>query len=264
MTQHSETQSATLIRSSHFAARSGPIFSAQWLLVLLIVVVIGANARLSPHFLDSRNISRTSSDFMELGLMMLPMAFIIITTGGVDLSVASNLGMCASFMGWLYMHGVNIWVAALAALILGSLAGFLNGTLVARLKLPPLVVTLGTYAFYRGVAYVLLGDQAARGYPEAFTYIGQGKLPGTLIPFSVALFVVLAVVFAWGHKTNFGRLPFRSGITKTPLCTPVCPWHGSRSSCSRFPVSWLHWLDWCWRHASAAPVRILVQASSSR
>jgi rhamnose transport system permease protein len=103
-------------------------------------------------------------------------------------------------------------VAALAALALGSLAGFLNGTLVARMKLPPLVVTLGTYAFYRGVAYVLLGDQAARGYPEAFTYIGQGKLPGTLVPFSVALFAVLAIIFGLVlHRTTFGRYCFSIG-----------------------------------------------------
>jgi ribose/xylose/arabinose/galactoside ABC-type transport system permease subunit len=144
-----EAQSATLINES--APRRSFLAHFQrweWLLVALIIFVVVATSRLSPYFLDAKNISRTSSDFMELGLMMLPMVFIIITTGGVDLSVASNLGMCASFMGWLFMAGVNIWVAALAALILGSLAGFLNGTLVARLKLPPLVVTLGTYAFY--------------------------------------------------------------------------------------------------------------------
>jgi rhamnose transport system permease protein len=213
MTQTRETPSTTLIKE--FAPRRSFLAGFQrweWLLVLLIVVVIVANTRLSPHFLDARNISRTSSDFMELGLMMLPMAFIIVTTGSVDLSVASNLGMCASFMGWLYMHGVNIWVAALAALALGTLAGFLNGSLVARMKLPPLVVTLGTYAFYRGVAYVLLGDQAARGYPKAFTLIGQGRLPGTLIPISVALFVVLAIVFGLIlHRTVFGRYSFSIG-----------------------------------------------------
>src|SRR5512134_1702268 len=116
MTQTRDTQSATLLKE--FAPRRSFLATFQrweWLLVVLIAVVTAANTRLSPHFLDARNISRTSSDFMELGLMMLPMAFIIITTGGVDLSVASNLGMCASFMGWLFMRGVNIWVAALAA-----------------------------------------------------------------------------------------------------------------------------------------------------
>jgi rhamnose transport system permease protein len=183
----------------------------EWLLIALIAIDVAINIRLSPYFFDGRNLARASSDFMEMGLMMLPMVFIIIT-GGIDLSVASNLGMCASFMGVLFMNDVNIWVAAAAALVLGTLGGLINGVLVAKVKLPPLVVTLGTYAFYRGVAYVLLGDQAARGYPAEFTYLGQGRLPGTLIPFSVGLFVVMAIVFGLLlHRTTFGRYLFTIG-----------------------------------------------------
>ncbi|NTU66097.1 MAG: ABC transporter permease, partial [Chloroflexi bacterium] len=148
----------------------------EWFLVLLIVLVVIANSQLSPYFLDVRNLFRASSDFLEIGLMMLPMVLIIIT-GNVDLAVASTLGMTASFMGLLFNNGLNIWIAAGAALGLGTLAGLLNGYLISRLKVPALVITLGTYAFYRGLAYVMLGDQAARGYPEAFTYLGQGTLP---------------------------------------------------------------------------------------
>jgi rhamnose transport system permease protein len=115
-------------------------------------------------------------------------------------------------MGLLHNLGVNIWVAALAGLLLGTLGGLLNGYLVARVKLPALVVTLGTYAFYRGLAYGFLGDQAARDYPAAFTYLGQGKVFGTLVPFSVALFLVLALVFGLVlHKTTFGRYLFAIG-----------------------------------------------------
>jgi len=103
-------------------------------------------------------------------------------------------------------------VAAAAALLLGGVAGLLNGYLISRLKVPALVITLGTYAFYRGVAYVMLGDQAARGYPEAFTLIGQGSLPGTPIPYSVLLFAVLAVAFGLAlHKTAFGRVLYAMG-----------------------------------------------------
>jgi rhamnose transport system permease protein len=183
----------------------------EWMLVALVVVAVVINSRLSPYFLNAQNLSRTSADFMELGLMMLPMVFIIIT-GNIDLSVASNLGMCASFMAVLWNLHVNIWIAAFVALALGTLGGLLNGFLVARVKLPALVATLGTYAFYRGVAYVLLGDQAGRGYPSAFTYLGQGKLPGTLVPFSVCLFVVLAVIFGLVlHRTTFGRYLFAIG-----------------------------------------------------
>jgi rhamnose transport system permease protein len=183
----------------------------EWMLVALILVDVLINMRLSTHFLDARNLSRTSSDFMEIGLMMLPMVFIIIT-GNIDLSVASNMGMSASFMGVLHNMGVNIWVAAFAGLLLGTCGGMLNGLLVSRVKLPALVVTLGTYAFYRGIAYGFLGDQAARGYPEAFTYFGQGRVFGTLVPFSVALFLVLALIFGLVlHRTTFGRYLYAVG-----------------------------------------------------
>jgi rhamnose transport system permease protein len=207
-----ETLSTTLIGENRprrsFLAR---FQRWEWMLVGLIVLVVLLNIRLSPFFLNAQNLSRTSSDFMEMGLMMLSTVFIIIT-GNIDLSVASNLGMSASFMGWLFNLGANIWLAALAALILGTLGGLLNGFLVARLRLPSLVVTLGTYAFFRGVAYVLLGDQAARGYPPSFTYLGQGKLFGTLVPFSVGLFIVLAIVYGLVlHKTRFGRHLFMIG-----------------------------------------------------
>jgi rhamnose transport system permease protein len=183
----------------------------EWILVGLILAVILLNSRLSPHFLNALNLSRTSSDFMEIGLMMLPMVFIIIT-GNIDLSVASNMGMSAAFMGLLHNLGVNIWLAALAGLTLGTLGGALNGYLVARVRLPALVVTLGTYAFFRGIAFGFLGDQAARDYPEAFTYLGQGRLGGTLIPFSVALFLVLALIFGLVlHRTTFGRRLYAIG-----------------------------------------------------
>src|SRR6478672_1558170 len=113
----------------------------EWILVGLIVLVVILNTRLSPYFLNALNLSRTSSDFMEIGIMMLPMVFIIIT-GNIDLSIASTLGLSASLMGWLFMGGWNIWLAAAVALGVGVLAGLLNGVLVAWVRLPALVVTL--------------------------------------------------------------------------------------------------------------------------
>lgn len=206
VTPATESQPATLVKE--YAPRRSFLARFQrweWMLVALLLMVIVLNSGLSPYFLNAVNLSRTSSDFMEKGLMMLPMVFIIIT-GNIDLSVASNMGMSASLMGLLFNMGVNIWVAALAGLALGTLGGLLNGYLVARVKIPSLVVTLGTYAFFRGLAYGFLGDQAATGYPPDFTFLGQGKIFGSLIPFSVGLFAVLAVLFGLVlHKTTFGR-----------------------------------------------------------
>jgi rhamnose transport system permease protein len=120
--------------------------------------------------------------------------------------------MCASLLGYLHIQGVNIWLAAAAALILGTLAGALNGFLVARVKLPALVVTLGTFAFYRGMAYALLGDQAARGYPPDFTFLGQGTVGAIRLPISAVLFIFFAIIFGLVlHKTAFGRYLYTIG-----------------------------------------------------
>jgi rhamnose transport system permease protein len=184
----------------------------EWMLVLLIVLLAIANSILSPFFLQWANIMRASRDFVEIGLMMLTMVFVIIT-GGIDLSVASTLALTASFMGWLFNMGWNIWGAVALALVLGVGCGALNGFLISRVKLPPLVVTLGTFAFYRGLAYVLLGDQAARGYPDAFTFIGQGRVFGDLrVPFSLLLLIVAALLFGLLlHRTAFGRMTYAIG-----------------------------------------------------
>lgn len=183
----------------------------ETLLVVLIILVGFVNTQLSPFFLKSDNLLRASRDYVEIGLMMLTMVFVIITAG-IDLAVASTLGMTASFMGWLFIAGVNIWVAAAAALILGVLAGGFNGYLIARIKLPPLVVTLGTLALYRGVAYALLQDNAARGYPPEFTWIGQGRVTQWNIPVSLILFAIMALIFALLlHKTRFGRMTYAIG-----------------------------------------------------
>jgi rhamnose transport system permease protein len=183
----------------------------EWLLVALTLVMTVVNTQLSPFFLQPNNLLRSSSDFLEIGIMMLPMVFIIIT-GNIDLSVASILGLSASLLGYLHNAGWNIWLAAGIALAVGALCGLLNGLLIARMGLPSLVVTLGTFSFYRGLAYVLLGDEAARGYPAAFTYLGQGRIGDTRVPVALLLFVLLALIFGLLlHRTRFGRYLYAIG-----------------------------------------------------
>lgn len=183
----------------------------EWLLVALTLLMTAVNTQLSPVFLQPRNLLRASSDFVEIGIMMLPMVLIIVT-GNIDLSVASTLGLSASLLGYLHNAGWNIWVAAALALAVGALCGLLNGVLIARFGLPSLVVTLGTFSFYRGLAYALLGDEAARGYPAAFTYLGQGRLGEARVPFALVLFLALAAAFALVlHKTRFGRYLYAIG-----------------------------------------------------
>jgi rhamnose transport system permease protein len=131
---------------------------------------------------------------MEKAIMALPMTLIIIS-GEIDLSVASTLGLASVVLGATWNAGVPLWLGMIIVLVIGSAAGALNGLLVTRLGLPSLVVTLGTLALYRGLAYVVLGDQAVSNFPAAFTNFGFGSVPGTLIPWPFVVFVLLAFLF---------------------------------------------------------------------
>lgn len=183
----------------------------EWLLVVLLALAFLINASLSPYFLDVRNLFDMTFNFMERSIIALPMAFIIISAN-IDLSVASTLAMSAVLMAVVFDAGLSIWLAACFGLFAGALGGLFNGILTAKVRLPSLVVTLGTYAFYRGVAYVVLGDQAVSGFPPGFTYLGQGYIPGTPIPVPLVIFAVLAVLSGLLlHRTTFGRFVFAIG-----------------------------------------------------
>ena len=143
--------------------------------------------------------------------MALPMTMVIITAG-IDLSVASGLAMCSATMALLFKHGVPIWIGALVAIGVGLFGGWMNGKFITKFKLPPLAVTLGTYALYRGMAFAMLGDIPVKGYPAWFTYIGQGYVGSTRIPVPLLIFTIFAVAFGLLlHKTSFGRKVFAIG-----------------------------------------------------
>jgi len=142
---------------------------------------------------------------VEIGLLALAMTPIILT-GGIDLSVGSLLGLCAILFGKLWRDaGLPIPVAAVCTLGLGALAGGLNASLITGLRLPPLIVTLGTFSLFRGLAEAITrGADTFTNFPTAFLHLGQERVLG--LPTQAWLLVAVAVVF-WllVHRTTFGR-----------------------------------------------------------
>lgn len=188
-------------------------FLRSWeaLLVLLLLLTIVLGSSLSPYFISGFNFSSMVRDFMEKAIMALPMTLIIIA-GEIDLSVASILGLASAVLGVTLNAGIPLWLGIIIALLVGVVAGLINGLLVTRLGLPSLVVTLGTLGLYRGLAFVVLGDQAVSNFPNAFTNFGFGNVPGTLIPWSFVLFVLLVVLFMGIlHRSWFGRQVYAIG-----------------------------------------------------
>jgi rhamnose transport system permease protein len=188
-------------------------WEALLVVLLLISVVIGSV--LSPYFLTSYNLEYAlTSNIMEIAIMALPMTLIIIA-GEIDLSVASVLGLASVVLGLLWENGHSMWLAIGVALLVGLVAGYLNGLLVTKLSLPSLVVTIGALALYRGLAYVVLGDQAVSDFPTSFTNLGFGSIPGTQLPWSALIFAILAVIFVVGlHFSQLGRQLYAMGNNK--------------------------------------------------
>jgi rhamnose transport system permease protein len=140
---------------------------------------------------------------------------LIIIAGEIDLSVASVLGLASVILGVTWSAGIPLGLGMLIVLLVGAAAGLLNGLLVTRLGLPSLVVTIGTLALFRGLAFVVLGDQAVSNFPSAFTTFGFGTIPGTLIPWPFVVFVILALIFMVVlHWTWIGRQIYAVGNNK--------------------------------------------------
>ena len=128
----------------------------EMILLGLLAAVFGMAGILDPSFLSPAVQAELSSEAWELALLSLGMTLIIITAG-IDLSVGSAMGLCAVVLGLCMFHGLPQPVCILACLGTGLLAGALNGVLVSKVKVHPLLVTLATYGMYRGFAEGLQG-----------------------------------------------------------------------------------------------------------
>jgi rhamnose transport system permease protein len=141
----------------------------------------------------------------EIGLLALAMTPIIVT-GGIDLSVGSLLGLCAILFGKLWRDaGLSPFVAGTATLAIGALAGGLNATLITALRLPPLIVTLGTYSLFRGLAEAITrGADTFTNFPASFLFLGQERWAG--LPTQAWVFFGIAIaMWLLVHRTTFGR-----------------------------------------------------------
>jgi rhamnose transport system permease protein len=189
---------------------------ARWetVTVFLLICSILYGVSTSDDFFTGGNLNSILSDISEIALIALPLTLVIIAAE-IDLSVASVLGLTCALMGYLWNHGWPMEMIIPAVLVAGGLAGALNGALVTRLGLPSLAVTIGTLAMYRGLAYVILGDQAVADFPQEFTNWGFGSFAGTQIPNPMVMFAILAVIFGVTlHMTGIGRSIFAMGANE--------------------------------------------------
>jgi rhamnose transport system permease protein len=149
-----------------------------------------------------------------VALMALALALVIVAAE-IDLSVASVLALSSALMGQLWNAGLPVEFIMPICVAAGAVCGAFNGFLVTRLGLPSLAVTIGTLALFRGLAYVIIGDESVTDFPVAWTDRAFGNFLGTAIPNTMVLFAILAFAFAvLLHSTPFGRSVFAAGANE--------------------------------------------------
>lgn len=186
----------------------------ETVLAVLVVIVLAGLARQSDRFFTADNLLNQGRLMAEVGFASIAMTFVIVT-GGIDLSVGSILGLGAIMLGVFWKNvGLPLPLAMVLAVLVGGVCGFVNGLIITRFTVPPLIATLATLSLYRGLAEGISQSRSVRGYPEWFYRLGQGEVAG--IPTQVWILVIAALVAAFVlARTTFGRATYALGANET-------------------------------------------------
>ena len=183
-------------------------------LAVLVLVALIVLSRQSANFLTVDNLLNQGRLIAEIGLVALAMTFVIIT-GGIDLSVGSILGLVAVLLGAFWQNmGLPLPLAIVLAMIVGTVAGAINGLIITRFKVPPLIATLATLGLYRGLAEGISQARSVRGFPDWFYVLGQGDLFGVPVQLWVLALIVLLTA-AVLSLTTWGRATYAMGSNET-------------------------------------------------
>lgn len=183
----------------------------EWILVGVLLLVVVVNTAISPYFLNFNTFIRTPATFLDKGFIVFPMMMVIIL-GKIDISVGSTVALSAVIMAVSYNAGMPMPVAMVLCVLVGAVGGAINGWLLVAFKeLSFVIITLSTMIIYRGIAYIILGDQASGGLPSWYSELGWGNILG--VPIILIAFAIAAIVFGLLlHRTSFGRAVYGMGF----------------------------------------------------
>ncbi|HJA70811.1 MAG TPA: ABC transporter permease [Candidatus Lachnoclostridium stercoravium] len=181
-------------------------------LMMLGVLLFGCilMSVISQTFFTKGNLLNICSQQSTTALMAIGMTMVIIT-GGIDLSVGTLLGFSGMLAAIELQNSGNIFKAILIAYGLALVIGLINGYLIGYMKLPAFIVTLGTQKVCQSMNYVVTDGSSASKFPEAFGFIGKGKLIGD-IPFYLVMIIILYIIFSLVMtKVKYGRFLYATG-----------------------------------------------------
>ena len=183
-------------------------------LAIIFLFQITLTSILVPGYFSVWGLLDATRAFVEVGFISLAMTLIIIT-GGIDLSVGALLALVSVTIGFSYQAGLPLGAASFLGVMVGVAGGTLNGLITTYFRLHPLVVTLGTFALFRGIAFAVSDADAVSNFPQWFSVFGQYKFGG-MVPAQLVVLAICVVIF-WLllSKTPFGRYVYALGHNAT-------------------------------------------------
>jgi rhamnose transport system permease protein len=180
--------------------------SHELILALLLVVELAVFCAIGRNFVSGDNAFEIVRLSVEVGLLALAMTPVIVS-GGIDLSVGSLMALSAVLFGKMFRDaGLPVGVAAILTVGVGMAAGLLNAALIAGLRLPPLIVTLGSFSLYRGLAEGLTGGSDSFMCPKSFLFLGKGPQIPVFLAVAAGFWLLL-------HRTTVGRGLYAIGLS---------------------------------------------------
>jgi ribose transport system permease protein len=185
------------------------------ILIALWVVVIGGLAVLQPGALGVSTLTTVLQFSTILALVALGQALVVLCGGaGIDLSVGGTVSLVAILAMLAVRAGMPGFLVPLVCLIAGAGLGAVNGWLVARLNILPLIATLGTFFVYSGVAVAITGGAAVSGVPAFLLPWGRGTVLGMPLPFLVAALPAFLIAIVLLGTTTWGRWIYAMGFNE--------------------------------------------------
>lgn len=180
---------------------------AIWVFLLLMIIFFTI---VSDNFLTMKNLLNVAKQVSIFGIASIGMTYVILL-GGIDLATGSIISfiniVCAYFMVNMGMHPV---FAVILSLVISTVIGFLNGIIIAEIKMPALIVTFASQTIFSGIAYIICNGRPISRFPESFLKIGQGYVGPIPVPV-----IIMVICFAIGafilDKTYFGRYFYALG-----------------------------------------------------
>lgn len=184
---------------------------SKYVVFFILVALIILFSFLSPYFLTLQNLTNVFVQNSYVIIAAVGLAFVMIS-GGMDLSIGYQMSLVGIVTCMLMKNaGMPVGLSVIAGLILGALLGIANGTLAIRLKVHPLIVTLGAMTVYQGISYTISNSKQIMNLPQAFKFIGQGYVFG-FVPVSVVMMIVVVIVASFIlNKTYLGRYIYSIG-----------------------------------------------------